>query len=375
MILLFISILLLTCLLFYGLFLLRTAYYFRRIRPTQFIADPQLSVTVIIPARNESMSISACIEALLTQQYPRHLLDIVVVNDHSEDDTATIVQAYSTRFPQVRLLHLPMQQGRAYKKAAVTHGIAHSTGDIILTTDADCTAGPQWVHAMASQFTPDTGMVSGPVQLTSTTFAGHLQSLEFMGLIAVGAGSIEAGTPNMCNGANLAYRRETFDALGGFAGVDHLASGDDEFLMHRMAASGRYKIRFAKLREAIVYTPPQSDLAAFVRQRRRWVSKSTQYEQKSVTLVLIAAYLAILSFPVLTVFACFNPLFFWMLLSAFFWKTCCEFSVLTPAATFFRVRRLLRIVPLEQFLHIPYILYIGIAGNIGGYKWKGRKVK
>jgi cellulose synthase/poly-beta-1,6-N-acetylglucosamine synthase-like glycosyltransferase len=366
----------LVCLLMYGLFLMRTAWFFARIRPREKASTPTHKVSVIIPARNESGSIGRCLRGVLQQDYPAHLLQVIVVNDHSEDDTRSIAQSIAESDSRLLVLDLPSQQGTAYKKAAVTFGIAHATGDIILTTDADCSAGPGWVSAMAAHFDRGVGMVSGPVMLTGPSLFAKLQTLEFMGLIAVGGGSIAAGTPNMCNGANLAYRKDLFEALGGFKGVDGIASGDDEFLLHRMAKSGKGSIAFAKCKDAIVSTPAQSGLRSFITQRRRWVSKSTHYERKSITWVLVAAYLAMLTFPLLTGLAIWaEPACWWALIAAFGFKTIAEMSVLVPAAHFFGVKRLLPLVLPEQLLHVPYLLFIGIAGNVGDVAWKGRKVK
>ncbi|MEM7038037.1 MAG: glycosyltransferase, partial [Bacteroidota bacterium] len=242
--------------LFYALYLWRAAWFFGRIKVecVPNAEDAQPFVSVIVPARNEAANIAACVKAVMAQDYPAARFELIVVNDHSEDATRDLAEEAAGIAGNFRVLDLEKAQGVAYKKAAVAAGIAAAKGEIILTTDADCTMGPGWISAMVAQFRPEVGMVSGPVLLESETTFGHFQALEFMGLIAVGAGAIEAGTPNMCNGANLAYRKAVFEEVGGFAGIDHIASGDDELLMHKIAAETNYIGAFAKCSGAVVRT-------------------------------------------------------------------------------------------------------------------------
>jgi cellulose synthase/poly-beta-1,6-N-acetylglucosamine synthase-like glycosyltransferase len=333
------------------------------------------TVSVIVPARNEASNIAACIGAVLGQNYPADKFELILVNDHSEDDTVSIAEAAAKGHSNFKVLNLQAQTGPAYKKAAVAFGVSHSNGEIIVTTDADCVMDRSWLMAMAAQFADDTGLVSGPVLLEGKSIFGQFQALEFMGLIAVGAAGIMAGSPTMCNGANLAYRRSAFDAVGGFAGIDHIASGDDELLMHKIAALPQYEIRFAKLRDAIVRTSAQETWSAFKQQRIRWVSKSRHYKRSAITLILVLAYLAMLGFPLLFLGGFWDARLWWICLGNLGLKMIAEAAVLVPAAVFFDKLRLLWWLPVEQVAHIAYVLWVGIAGNRKSYQWKGRKVK
>jgi cellulose synthase/poly-beta-1,6-N-acetylglucosamine synthase-like glycosyltransferase len=387
-------------LLFYVGYLLRCAFYFGRMQEGREQMEVALAteneahlqaahasatalprVTVIVPARNEAAHIGACVQGILAQHYPADRLQLIVVNDHSEDDTVALARAAANAAsdqadaPDFQILQLAAQPGTAYKKAAVSQGIAAATGDIIVTTDADCHMGPDWLRAMVAQFDAETAFVSGPVTLESTSIFGQFQTLEFMGLIAVGAAGIAAGQPTMCNGANLAYRKSVFEEVGGFAGIDHIASGDDELLMHKIAALGRYRIRFARVRAAIVHTHAQETWTAFKRQRIRWVSKSTHYKRSSITTTLVLSYLAMVGFPLLAIGGVWDARL-WMLAGAhLLLKLLAELAVLWQAAVFFDKLRLLVWLPFEQVAHIAYVLWVGIAGNRKSYEWKGRNVK
>ncbi|HEX2900931.1 MAG TPA: glycosyltransferase [Bacteroidia bacterium] len=360
--------------LFYVGYLLRSAWYWGRMDGHQVNGELP-TVSVIVPARNEAANVGDCLRAILAQDYPADRMELILVNDHSEDATVAIARQVAAGHPIFKLLDLEMQTGAAYKKAAVAKGIAASRGEIIVTTDADCVMGPDWLRTMMAQFDAGTGLVSGPVLLEGKSIFGQFQALEFMGLIAVGAASIASGSPTMCNGANLAYRRAAYDAVGGFAGIDHIASGDDELLMHKIARLPQFRILFAKDRAAIVRTHAQETWTAFKQQRIRWVSKSRHYERSAITNTLVLSYLAMLGFPVLLMAGFWDARLWWLMLAHLGMKLLAEAAVLVPAAVFFGKLQLLRWLPFEQAAHIAYVLWVGIAGNRKSYDWKGRNVK
>jgi len=83
---------------------------------------------------------------------------------------------------------------------------------------------------------------------------------EFSYLIGIGAAFIGNNRASTCNGANFAYRKDIFYEVGGFKGIDDLASGDDELLLQKVAEKHLVKLGFLKKREAIVYTHAQRRL-------------------------------------------------------------------------------------------------------------------
>src|SRR6202012_3482401 len=106
-----------------------------------------------------------------------------------------------------------------------------------------------------------------------------------------GAALIGNGQASTCNGANLAYRKDVFYAVGGFKGIDDLASGDDELLLQKVAEKYPGKIGFLKSYDAIVYTHAKHTLKEFLQQRRRWASKSVKYKDKKVTAMTVGIWL------------------------------------------------------------------------------------
>ncbi|HLT86007.1 MAG TPA: glycosyltransferase [Sphingobacterium sp.] len=333
-------------------------------------------VSVLIAARNEEDNIARTLDCIVNQDFPKELLQIIVVDDHSTDNTAAIVASYASR--GVTLLQL--NEGdklNSYKKLAISRAIAQASGEIIVTTDADCRMGTSWLRTVVSYF-EETGayMVSSPVAYSEEkSYFERLQTLEFLYLIGLGAAGIGNKNPTTCNGANLAYRRDLFYEMGGFNGIDNLASGDDELFLHKVAEKYVEKIGFCKSKDAIVYTDAKATLSGFISQRRRWASKSTKYRDKRVVWLGISIWLFNLSLIAgLVQFIVDLPNVNVLFLLAFGMKILAELAFIYPLCGLVnRYSLLVNLFPLSV-IHAVYLVYIGVAGNVGKYDWKGRKV-
>lgn len=341
---------------------------------------PATTISVIIPARNEEGNIGPCIESILAQDYPQELFELIVVNDHSEDDTEAIVHSFKD--PQIQCINLADhikggERVNAYKKRALSAGITASKGDIIVTTDADCIAKPGWLRLIASRY-EQTGavMIIAPVDLDNDNSVLQLfQSIDFMSMQGIATAALRLGLGNMANGANLTFSRAAFDEVKGYEGIEHLASGDDYLLMVKMQHAYPNKIVYLKSEGAIISTEAQLTWKAFFQQRIRWASKSGKYEDSKLTYILILVYLFNLSFLPMLVAGVFNNLFFGIAGLMLLCKIISELIFLVPVSRFFHKQRQLLYFPLLQPLHIAYIIIAGFLGFVGVYEWKGRNVK
>lgn len=363
--------------LWYPIYIFRNAFWVRKIPVIQADIHAGPGISVIIPARNAAGEIGRLLESLGRQDYPASRWEVIVVDDGSSDNTIGYVSSYTHDIPSLRVISAPPCEGPAYKKNAIAEGIRQAKYEWILTTDADCQAGKGWLRSMAACMQGDTVLVSGPVQLEDGgTLFGKFQQLEFAGLIGIGAANIYAMTPNMCNGANLAYRKDAFRQVGGFAGVDRLASGDDELLMHRMFRHRLGKLVFAMHPNALIRTPAHQQWRDFANQRIRWVSKGRQYERKSVTWILSASYLSVCCLAALTIAMVFRPSLWPMVSMAWSLKALAEALVISPVLALNGKQRHLFWILAEQPFHVMYVLWAGIAGTFSrSYTWKGREVR
>ncbi|RZK73677.1 MAG: glycosyltransferase [Pedobacter sp.] len=333
-------------------------------------------VSIIVAARNEEEIIANTIEDLIRQSYPKLLTEIIIIDDHSTDQTAHIISSYASE--GVKLISLNESNAlNSYKKKAIQTAINTTTGKLIVTTDADCRRGPNWLKTIVNCYeTRGYKMISSPVAyFEEKNFFERLQTLEFSYLIGLGASTIGNNNPSTCNGANLAYEKDAFFEVGGFTGIDDLASGDDELLLHKMAAMYDNKIGFLKNEDAIVYTHAKPTISEFIQQRKRWASKSTRYKNKGIIVLGVTVWVfnvsIILNLLVgILVFALFKVALVQLLI-----KISLELLFLIGVTKFARRQKLLSLLPLLNIMHILYIVYIGIAGNSGKYNWKGRMVK
>ncbi|WP_316796085.1 glycosyltransferase family 2 protein [Pedobacter agri] len=340
------------------------------------VFTPVTKVSVIVAARDEALNIGRTIDALIAQDYPKNLTEIIFIDDHSTDNTAEIVASYAAS--GIKLIKLNENQAlNSYKKKAIQTAIGSCSGDLIITTDADCVMGEKWLSSVVN-FYQDKGykMISSPVAyFEEKSFFERLQSLEFLYLIGLGASTIGNKKPSTCNGANLAYEKATFYEVGGFQGIDDLASGDDELLLHKIAAKYPDKIGFLKDRSAIVYTHAKENIKSFIQQRKRWASKSTRYKNKAI--IVLGVFVWVFNLSILSNFitGLFIPAFLTITIYQLIVKMILETLFLWDVTGFAKKRRLLVLIPILNVLHILYIVYIGIAGNSGKYNWKGRMVK
>lgn len=370
------------CLLYCAL-ILRYRQWFVKLAVFTPVPSPEVPTffSIIIPARNEAANIGACLQSIFSNDYPQSSFEVLVIDDFSTDDTAAIVTAWKATHSRVRLLSLAQLLGgkelNSYKKKAIELAIGQATGSWIITTDADCIVPQNWLshfHSFIQQTNPV--FIAAPVSFVRhSSLVGIFQSLDFMSLQGITAASVAAGFHSMCNGANLAYEKAAFEAVGGFRGIDNIASGDDMLLMHKINHHFKGRVGYLFHPGSVVQTQPVDSWKSFLNQRIRWASKANSYNDKRIFYVLLLVYFFNVGLLLLPLAVFFMPglICYWLLLLLL--KTGVELYFLFPVAAFFRQRKLLWWFPFLQPLHIVYTVVAGWLGKFGHYEWKGRNVK
>lgn len=355
-----------------SVFFLLLRVYWERI-PTSYLENRTQGVTVIVPVRNEENTIQKLLEAVDMQDFPMHLLEVLVIDDHSEDGTVQKVRK-AAMHTQYSLKCIALSNEQRGKKLASTIGNDKAKYDLILCTDADSCPQKNWISLMTGPLmSKNYQMVSGPVKMTGTTIIERLQALEFSGLIGFGAVSLYLRMPTMCNGANMAYQKKAFKEVEGYMDNLHIPSGDDEFLLRKIA--GRYpdQVTFVKSPKAKVTTAAIKSPVKLWGQRVRWISKWRFHRSSAINT------LAVLSFLVFSGMAVF-------LLVLLFLKPLTLFIswtiMLTSTSTYlFQTSRFVNLSqrPLDYLLLVLiypyYAVVLGLASIFGSYTWKGRTYK
>jgi cellulose synthase/poly-beta-1,6-N-acetylglucosamine synthase-like glycosyltransferase len=276
----------------HGSFCCWIVYQFLQIKTPAILTSFNQRVSVIIAVRNEASNILNLLADLEKQNYPKHLLQVIVVDDFSTDNTVELVKNFAASYDLQCIPSDVPPDKIAYKKRSVTIGIEYAKeADVIITTDGDCRVKPNWIAAIITQMETDGAhLVSSPVTyIEEPGWLQQYQKIDISGWIIAGAGTMKGGIPTFCNGANLAYRRATFYEVGGFVGKVAVASGDDEFMMHKIAAKYPGGVAFCKSAEALVTTTAQPDWQSFRNQRLRWASKWKLYADiKNVAMAIWA---------------------------------------------------------------------------------------
>jgi cellulose synthase/poly-beta-1,6-N-acetylglucosamine synthase-like glycosyltransferase len=229
----------------------------------------EVRISVIIPARNAAATIAPLLQDLHRQTLAHERFDVLVVNDHSEDDTSAIARGMTKRWPQLQVIDLDGSQG---KKAAISEGVGRAAADLVLVSDADVRSGPDRLRMLAHHWHRSADdMILMPVRIPGDGLLGAIQEEEQLALLAVAAGSAADGSPVLANGANMAFARRSFNDVNGFEG-DRWASGDDLFLLSRMRRA-RKRIGYLLDPSVVVEAATEPTWGGFFSQRMRWAGK------------------------------------------------------------------------------------------------------
>lgn len=342
-------------------------------------ANDQCQLSVIIVVRNEAENIGALLRDLSAQTLPASLFEVWIVNDHSTDNTVQLIEQYArTTSLNLHLIHLNREESAtAPKKAGISKAMTLAKGKYIVTTDGDCRVQTQWLELYYRFYQrQQTQLISGAVTFAPARSGFEkMQVVEFASLIGSGAASLQVGFPNMCNGANLSYTKAAFEAVDGFAGTEHLASGDDEFLMHKIAKKYPDEIYFIKHSQNIVSTLPVPTISKFFHQRKRWASKWSFYKDYKVK--ILAFFIFLCNFGLLFAFLAylFKRYSLQMLLVQTGAKCIIEFIFLSLVLNYLEKRKFIWLIPIVQVIYPIYIIFFGLlAQRKGAYEWKGRKL-
>jgi poly-beta-1,6-N-acetyl-D-glucosamine synthase len=330
-------------------------------------------ISVIVPFRNEERDLPLLMADLFRQTYGAQNFEVIFVDDHSVDGSVEAINAALPVGMAARSFTLQHNEG---KKAALALGVAHAKGEIIVTTDADCRLPAQWLTQMNQAYVDEVAqMVIGTVRIDpGTRFFGRLQALETASLTGVTGGTLGWGSPSMCSGANLSFRKSAFVEVGGYEGNENVASGDDEFLMRKIFHRWPAGIRFLGNSESVVTTRAQSTLNEFGHQRLRWAGKwryNSSVGTRTLALAVWMFHLSFMAFAAMAPFPFFSGRVF---LYGLIVKVFVEAIFLLSVCHFLSLRWSWLAFFFLQFFYSPYVVSIGFASQWMPAVWKGRSV-
>ncbi len=337
--------------------------------------QPVTFITIVIPVRNEQHTIGPTLQALQQLNYPSSLFEVIVVNDHSVDDSLQSVSEFISKSKySLRTLSLTDEEG---KKAAITQAVREAKGNLIITLDADCVPGADWLNTIESVYVQrQFKIICAPVVFDGDASAlTRFQQLESAALQGCTAAAIALGHPIMCNGANLAFDKQAFLQVRGYEGNHHVASGDDIFLMEKIAEEFPGAYGYVKCKSACVVTQAQKTLGKFIEQRRRWASKT--YSTFNFYVIAVAATVFVFNLLIVGVgmMSLFHGELLVMLLVMIGAKFIVDYLMLQSVSSFMNSGQILLIFLPAQLFSILYFVAVGVMSPFAGLDWKGRKIE
>lgn len=220
-------------------------------------------VSLIVPCYNEEIGVVKTLDSLLALDYPKELLQIVVVDDGSKDNTWNEMQKYKNH-SSVLLLQ---KKNEGHKTSALNFALKHVSGDIIASVDADTYLPPNSLKRMIHYFINDkeTMAVGSSVIINNPkTIVEHAQSAEYNLFFFSKKMLATVGGAMVVPGAFSAYRKEVFEKLGGYKTAHNWEDGE---LTYRIQAAG-WKVDQAH--DVFSYTNAPRTVKALFKQRLRW---------------------------------------------------------------------------------------------------------
>lgn len=357
--------------LIYILFIGQLIYGFNRMkRFSKKEFTPKTSFTIVVPFRNEKENLPNLLHSISLLNYPKELVEIILVDDDSEEVFSVQDLVFSMKVIKNE------RKSNSPKKDAIETAIQVAKNDWIITTDADCLVQKNWLTTF-DQYIQENEVemvASGVCYIPKSDFLSAFQNLDFLSLQGATIGSFGIGKPFMCNGANFAYSKQFFKELNGFQGNETIASGDDVFLLQKAVSFSPKKVGFLLAKESIVATKPVDTWSELFQQRVRWASKSTGYSSvygKMLAIVVFSGNLAwILSFLLWLVGFLLDQNIFMLFVAL---KFLIDFILIYKTANFFESK--LQYVLVSSLLYPFFSVSVAVYSLFGNYNWKGRNFK
>ncbi|MCI2228951.1 glycosyltransferase [Polaribacter sp. MSW13] len=352
------------------------------------------SFSIVIPFRNEAKNLPNLLNSIAALNYPKELVEFLFVDDTSSDNSVEIINSFVISnqergeiskvdtnldyeiLPIVRMtirIIKNIRKSNSPKKDAITAAISVAKNNWIVTTDADCNFPKNWLKVLDSFIQQkDPKMVVAPVNYkVQNNFLEQFQLLDFMSLQGTTIGGFGIDFPFMCNGANLAYQKESFLQLNGFEGNNTIASGDDIFLFEKFIESNHNSVHFLKATAAIVTTFPVKTWIDLINQRTRWAAKTSNF--KSVKVKLIGLLVLTTNLFLIT---SFFTLSLKIALICFALKMLIDLFLFLPTIRFFNHQNnFTQWYLLSSLLYPFFSVFIVFNSLFSKYNWKGRRFK
>jgi cellulose synthase/poly-beta-1,6-N-acetylglucosamine synthase-like glycosyltransferase len=333
----------------------------------QLKEDQLPSISIVVAARNEENNILSCVESLAKLIYPENKIEIIIVDDASTDGTRSIINDFVKSKPEFKTLRLDENQSGKLKGKvkAMAAGIKISSGEIILTTDADCIVNPLWAKTIASYYVGNVGVVNGFTSQTVIDSFSGIQAIDFIYLLFIASGTINLGKPVSCIGNNMSFRKKTYEETGGFENLPFSVT-EDFLLLNSIHKLKKFAVIYPLNKDSLVISKPAANFRELFSQKKRWAVGGIDTPPLGIVLMLWAF--------LTNLFLLITPFYFsaaWLYLAIF--KIAIDFFVLLPIHQRLGLQKNLKYFPVFQIYYIIYVIVLPFVVLFSKkVKWKDR---
>lgn len=263
-----------------------------------------IAVSVIIPVYNSASLLRECLTSLKEQTVLQHSFEVIVVDDGSTDDSASVAEEFGA---------LVLRQQNQGPAEARNSGVEASKGDLLLYTDADCVVAPDWIEEMIRPFEdPSVSGTRGRYKTRQRSLVARFAQVEYEEKYEI---LKRSDSIDFIDTSSAGYRRSVFREAGGFSKKFTVASGEDTDLSYRLAEAGH---RLVFCPDAIVFHTHPSELAHYLRRKYKTAYWRTfLYQQHPGKMVRDSHTPQTFKFQILSLYA---TCFFSLLLPFFSWS-------------------------------------------------------
>ena len=251
------------------------------------------TISILVAAKNEAHNIVRCLEALSMLDYPTELYEVLIGNDGSTDNTATLVQQFIVHKTNFKLIQITEKLGKADAKANVlAHLALQAKGDFFFITDADIAVQPLWAKTLLAYLNPDTGIVSGSTAIAGNSLFSRFQNMEWMYAFGMIATAKKLSIPVTAVGNNMVISRVSYLSTGGYENLNF--SITEDFELFRATLQKSWKYNNVTHPHCIAYSMPAKNLNQLLKQRKRWMHGAIDVPKSlGIFLAMQAVYIPI----------------------------------------------------------------------------------
>lgn len=336
---------------------------------TNSLSDDYPFVSVIVPSRNEESNIANCLTSLMKSNYPSDKLEILAINDRSEDNTEKIIKEFELKYKQIKLINVNPESSKNNlkgKPGALQAGFEEAAGKYVLMTDADCTVHENWIKTIVTNHeTYNFDLIPSFTLIKGNNFFSKMQQTEWIYMHTMASAGVGNNIPLGCYGNNLSIKKDVYENIGGYANIPF--SVTEDLALEKTVFKTGGKIHYDCNLNSTVTTLPCDTFGEYIKQKKRWAVGGTGLGWKAVYFVIssFSIWVSIIASALLNHWGWF--------MSIILTRILLDYVLIETSVSKLKIKDL-RIWILPSVIFFTFMeLLVPFTLLTGKVKWKGQK--